>query len=282
MTDVTSLRSEVETLAQGSGLAFSWSFVDLESNERAGINDTEAVPTGDFEALIQFLALTHASKAGAIDLTKIYTFEDRHRDAGSEGCIGCMSNGLRLSLGDYLAQTVITGDLGAYAVVREGVADQGQDARELFDAFLSEVGEGGLDGRESLGGGHRSSVDIGSTTTNEQIALLTSVVDDASEQGAHTVKVLTSVLRGGGLDRGLPGYGPFKTKVARFARGGGETSPVRNDGAVYFHDGKPRFLVSVAVHGIPAQVGELPGMVVAEDLIRDISRACWNAVVGRQ
>ena len=89
------------------------------------------------------------------------------------------------------------------------------------------------------------------------------------------------MLKGGGLERGLPGYGPFKTKVARFARPGHAFRAIRSDSGAYFLNDEPRFLVSVAILGIPEQVGALPGMVVAEDLIRDISRACWGEVVGR-
>lgn len=289
MTVATSdLLEKVEASAQRIDADIAWSYLDLASGECASIRGGEAVPVGDQDALIQFLALTRAGDAGAVDLSEMRTLREEHRDDADRGVIGCMSNGLRLSLGDYLAQTVITGDPAAFAVVREAVEEQGASARDLVDAFLAARGFGGLDGREKLSSAGRSGVEIGSTSTDEQISLLRGLLDDSTsaegrtaESARHGLTVLGSVLKGGGLGRGLPGYGPFKTKIAHIARSGnGNSDLVRSDSAIFFHEGEARCIVSASVSGIPGWQGALPGMALAEDFLREASRACWWASVG--
>jgi hypothetical protein len=186
---------------------------------------------------------------------------------------------------------VITGDPAAFAIVREGVSAQGVNAQNLVDLFLTERTGRGIADRQSLSGPGRSGIAVGSTTTDEQVELLVGVIEaersrqaglEAPEDGQSTLTVLSSVLKGGGLGRGMPGYGPFKTQVAHVARGSNSNADAaRSDAAIFFHGGDPAFILSVCVTDIPERRGELPGIALAEDFLRDVSRACWAAAVGK-
>ncbi|MBM6588892.1 serine hydrolase [Brevibacterium sp. RIT 803] len=269
----------------------SWTILDLKTGGRTASRNEESVPIGDFDALIWYLALAHASDRGEVDLSVACTLESRHRPDGNKGVLGCMSNGLRLSLGDFLAQTVITGDPAAFAVTAESVRVQGVSSVEVVDRFLREQGEGGIEGRPVLSPPGLSGVKIGSTTTDEQSILLHGLVEGPfsdtdgglpREIAEGCLAVLGSVLKGGGLGRGLPGYGPFKTKVAHLARGGdGNSASIRNDAAIFFDDGVPRLILCASVSDISLWQNELPGIAVAEDFLMKFSQACWSLSTGK-
>lgn len=285
------LRDELAVHVDDSAAGTAWTYVDLRTGETIASSGDAPVPVGDFEALVWFMATAHAAERGELDLSGSCTLQSRHRRDGNRGVIGCMSDGLQLSLGDFLAQTVITGDPAAFAVAAEAVEAQGCSSSEIIDQFLQARGLPGLQGRPELSGVGHSGADLRSTTTGEQVALLRALIDDSTSevQGVLTrqaaercLTVLGSVLKGGGLGRGLPGYGPFRTKVAHVARSGdGIAARERNDSAVFFDEGKPRFLVSASVHGIPLWQGDLPGQSLAEDFLMELSRACWKLTVGK-
>lgn len=267
----------------------AWTVLDLSSGDREHVRGGDPVPVGDLDSLVWFLALSDAHSRGEVDLSAACTLEQRYRSDGNRGVIGCMSDGLELTLGDFLSQTVITGDPAAFAAVAETVGVQGASSAAIVDRFLRLQGAGGLDGRPRLSAAGGSGVTIGSTTTNEQVDLLHQLVEQAGADSAehsgraqHSLAVLGSVLKAGGLGRGLPGYGPFRTKVAHVARGGdGNSAAVRNDAAVFFDNGSPRVIVSASVSEIPLWQGALPGIAVAEDFLMNVSRAVWLQSTGR-
>lgn len=267
----------------------AWTVLDLPTDARSQARGDEPMPVGDLDSLVWFLALSDAHSRGAVDLSAPCTLEQRHRSDGNRGVIGCMSDGLQLTFGDFLAQTVITGDPAAFAVVSEAVSAQGASSDDVVDCYLRQNGYGGLHSRPQLSAPGASGVAIGSTTTNEQVDLLLHLVKraarDSNEQGREAQRSLTilgSVLKAGGLGRGLPGYGPFRTKVAHVARAGeGNSATVRSDAAVFFENGSPQVIVSASVWEIPMWQGAMPGIALAEDFLMNVSRASWLHSTGK-
>lgn len=275
------LACEIQGAQADLGCSIAWSFADLQTGLEANINGADPVPAEQFDSFVQYLALVEAGNRGDLDLAARCTLQEHHRDDGHYGVIGCMSNGLVLSLGDFLAQTVITADPAAFAVVRDETARQGIVVADLVDELLRNLGLPSLSEREQVSCTGRTGVPLGSTTTNEQIALLRWLIDERNPSRELMLKVMRSVLKGGGLGRGLPGYGPFKTQVAHVARVGiGNSGDSRADSAVFFDGGAPCFIASLTVYGIEDEIQGLPGMVVAEDFFRTVSRACWAHTVG--
>lgn len=267
----------------------AWTVLDLSTGNREQVRGGDPVPVGDLDSLVWYLALSDAHSRGEVDLSAACTLEQRYRSDGNRGVIGCMSDGLELTLGDFLSQIVISGDPAAFAAVAAAVGAQGASSAAIVDRFLRLQGAGGLDGRPQLSAAGRSGVTIGSTTTNEQVDLLRQLVEQAgagsgehSGRAQRSLTVLGSVLKAGGLGRGLPGYGPFRTKVAHVARGGnGNSAKVRSDAAIFFDNGSPRVIVSASVSEIPLWQGALPGIAIAEDFLMNVSRAAWLQSTGR-
>ena len=270
----------------------SWSLIDLKTEHRISTLGDEPTPTSTFDTLFWYVALVYAGYQGEVDLRQNCTLESRHRQDGHRGVIGCMSEGLRLQLGDFLAQTVITGDPVAFAVAKEAIELQGVSATQLVNHLLQQFGAGPVEGRATLSHDGLTGVSIGSTSTDEVVNLLKCLVESPSSSSSRSIprevverclQVFGSVHKGGGLGRGLPGYGPFSTKVAHVARGGsGNNTRVRNDGAIFYDGGSPRIILGVSITGIPEWQGNLPGLAVAEDFMMRASQLAWRYFTGAQ
>lgn len=268
-------------------LPVSWSYLHLNTETVTDVAGDETVPLGDHASLLQLVALYRASDAGIIDLNRPYSLQPRHRTDGRRGVISCMSDGLRLPLRDFLTQTVISADAAAYAVVREAITAQGVSLCNIVADFLDALGLPPLNNRVTYRRSEVSDLCGYGTSMNEQVHILRSllattetnafpVLTDPSRK--QCLRTMSSVLKEGGLSRGLPGYGPFKTRVAHASRMPASSHPgVRSDGAIYFRAGEPQFIVSICVYDIPDWIGALPGLVRVEDFMRDVSRLCWNA-----
>lgn len=281
-----SLNDLLSQQAQQRSVSASWTIIDLATENSISVRGDEPTPACTFDSLFWYVALVLAGHHGEIDLRQNCTLEARHRKDGHRGVIGCMSDGLRLQLGDFLTQTVITGDPAAFAVATEAIELQGVSSTELVDNFLKEFGAGPIEGRAPLSPGGLTGVTLGSTSTDEVECVLKSLVANPARLSSHSLpqavvdqclKVFGSVHKGGGLGRGLPGYGPFSTKVAHFARGGsGNSVQVRNDGAIFYHEGSPRIALGVSVTGIPEWHEDVPGLAVAEDFMMRVSQIAWR------
>jgi len=274
--------------AEQMSITATWTLIDLNTGHRISERGDAPTPSDTFDSLFWYVALAYAGYLGEIDLRQYCTLESRHRQDGHRGVIGCMSEGLRLQLGDFLAQTVITGDPAAFAVAKEAIELQGVSSTQLIDHFLQEFGGGPIEGRAHLSHGGLTGVVLGSTCTDEVVNLLKHLVDGPTSTSSKSIprevaerclQVFGSVHKGGGLGRGLPGYGPFITKVAHVARGGsGNNVQVRNDGAIFYQNGSPRIVLGVSITGIPEWQGTVPGVAVAEDFMMRASQIAWRSL----
>lgn len=293
------MTSQVSTVALSDRLAeiserapfeVRWKFHDLRGGSTHGRGESHPVPDAGTSRVVLYLACLHAASQGTLDLTASVRYEARHREGHDAGILRWMDPGLTISLGDALAQVIITGDGVASAMVLDHLDTGASTATDLITEFCRAVGLSTT--RPAASDDSASTVDVPMVTSAEdQLALVVSL--RASAEGGtapldlglspdlarEALRVMSSVLRTDGITAKLPGHGPFLAHVAHTACDGGTGDrPASHwaDAGIAYQDETASYALAVFCTDVPAEIDGLPGQLYAIDTIGELSAACWN------
>lgn len=280
---MSSLHERLEAITADQPFEVSWYFIDMRDGGDLHYHGEAPVPSAGTERLLLYLSCLRAVQRGQLDLNATVRYEDRHRSAARYGVLRWMTPGLRITVGDALAQLIITGDSVGAALVREELASRQMPAFDLVDQFCADTGLSAtstIDGRPS-------------TTPYDQARLVESLVSRAHDRpprldvgvdpplAAQAVDLMSSVLSTTGITAHLPGYGPFHARVAHLACEGGEDDAIRSacalaDAGVVYQEGVPSYALAVFCTGIPETLGGVPGTAAALTTMGALSAECWS------
>lgn len=276
MTAATGLMT---TMAERAPFPVSWQLRDLRTGATAGGEEHRTVPEAGTLRLLLYLACLRAAAKNALDLDTPLRYEERHRQGHDAGILRWMTPGLTVSLGDALAQLIITADGVADALVREHLDGGPRSATDLMD---------GLCERADLTATRPAD---GVTSAADQVALVTSLVTTATggtpardlglsaELASTALQVMASVLRTDGIAGRLPGHGPFLAEVAHLTCDGGTGDRFAahwGDVGVAYQHGAPSYALAVFCTNVPEMVDGRPGRVHAVETIGAMSAVYWD------
>lgn len=274
------LRERLAEMTAARPFTVSWYLIDLRDSREFHERGDTPVPCAGTDRLLLYLSCLRAVQRGQLDLSVPVTYEERHRSGAGSGIIRWMSPGLTITLGDALAQTIITGDSVATALVREELAARTVPAPDLVDGFCADAG---------LAQANCATSRV--TSAYDQACLVESLValargapprvDLGIDQSlaARALDVMSSVLSTAGISAHLPGYGPFNARVAHLTCDGGNgEQPARHwaDAGVVYQEGAPSYVLAAFCTGVPETVDGLPGAAAALGALGDLSAECWR------
>ncbi|MGH3096158.1 MAG: serine hydrolase [Streptosporangiales bacterium] len=276
-----SLSERLAAITAAQPFEVSWYVVDMRDGGEVHHRGEAPVPCAGIERLLLYLSCLRAVQRGQLDPNATVTYEERHRSTARHGVLRWMTPGLSITVGDALAQMVITGDSVGAALVREQLAARQMPASELVDGFCADAGLSST----------RYGAPDGTTTAYDQARLVESLVARAHDRvpqlelgldpprAARAVEVMCSVASTTGITAHLPGYGPFNARVAHLACDGGDDEPpARNwaDVGVVYQQGEPSYALAAFCTGVPETIDGLPGSAVTLAAIGNLSAACWH------
>jgi len=261
-----------------------WYAKNLLTGEEADHRGDVEVPSASTRKTSILMAALKAVHEGRLSLSEECVVEERLQRDVASGTYRYMTPGTRLPFRDVLVNMMITSDNVCTGIALERLT------LEEMDGFCRDIGMTGTHHRHKippigLPPDHPVEA-VTSTTPRDQGLLLDLILRGTTDEAAALRLGCTPALCGFAMDvlswqllrQLIPSLLPYGTKVAhktgRGARG-------RMDAGIVFRDGRPLYILTVFVDGMPATMPDgTPGHVAAFNTAGRLSRLCWDHIGG--
>lgn len=259
-----------------------WYLKDLRTGAEVDRDGDVVVPSASTRKVAILMTALKAVHEGSLRLDQPITMQERYQHNNS-GCFQHLTPGFAITLRDTLVMMIIVSDNTCTGTVADLV---GLDA---INAFSRSIGMKGTTHRHGMPPNDLPKdhpVDFTNATTPHDVGLLLDLIlmgthDEAAAKKLGSTPELCQlgldILSWQKLNTRMPALLPKGTTVAHKTGTGARNY---NDAGIVFRGAEPRFILTCYTEHVPDELPNgLPGFAAAAQLIAQLTRECWDALL---